>query len=335
MGFEPERARKGFIMAQIFHLVGIDVGKKFLDCKRRPDNARLRVANDAEGWAKLAAWIADAVGAGGRADSVRVGFEASGGYERGAVEYLMALGHDVRLLHAQRVKKFREATGGRAKNDAIDADAVLDFTAHCELTAKLPDRARDALTQWLNLREALVGQRTRLKNLREHQAGGRIARITEAQMAQVARAIADVDRDIAAAIGANPDFAALRRQLTSVPGVGPVLAATLIARVPELGRIDRHHIAALVGVAPFDDDSAERRGKRSIGGGRAEVRRALYMAALAATRYNTAIKAFYLRLRKSGKAAKVALVACMRKLIAILNAMVAQGTAWREPQPQA
>jgi transposase len=313
-------------MAQIAFVVGIDVSKAWLDCYRHPDGARVRVSNDADGWAALRRWLGDE-------PILRVGLEASGGYERCVAEQLVAAGFTVRVLDPARVRYFARALGRRAKNDRIDARVIAEFLATCEVNASttLPDKDRRRLAELLGLRQALLDSRNGLANVAEHLRERRFAALAARHIARFERDVAALERLVADTIAANPQFARAAQLLLSAKGVGLILAATLIARLPELGTLSRRQIAALVGVAPFDDDSGDTTGRRKIQGGRAAVRRVLYMAAMgAATRHNPTLKAFYQRLRKLGKLPKVALVACMRKLLTILNAMLAHDTPWRD-----
>lgn len=311
-------------MAQVAFSVGIDVSKPWLDVYRHPDGRRARFSNDATGWKALLAWLDDA-------PIIRIGLEASGGYERAVAEQLMAAGYAVRVLDPARVRYYALALGRLAKNDRIDARTIAEFTAHGDRPSKALDKARERLTELLNLREALSDNHTRLAQVAEHLRDKAFARSTATHLAKLDRDIERIERRLEEAIAGNEPFVRLSRLLRSAKGVGPILAATLIARVPELGMLTNRQIAALIGVAPFDDDSGPSKGKRHIKGGRARVRRVLYMATMvAATRHNPVLNAYYQRLIAAGKLPKVALVACMRKLLTILNTMVAKGETWRD-----
>jgi transposase len=316
-------------MARIVCFVGIDVSKLWLDVYRHPDGRRGRFGNDVAGWDALTDWLADV-------PVVRIGMEASGGYERDVAGRLAAAGFAVRVLDPARVRYYARALGRRAKNDRIDARSIAEFTAHDDRPGKVLDKARDRLVELLNLREALSDNRARLTALAEHLRDKSFVRSTTLHLAKLDRDIKRLERHLADEIATNEAFAPLARLLRSAKGVGPILAATLIARLPELGTLHRRHIASLVGVAPFDDDTGQTKGKRVIKGGRARVRQVLYMAAMvAATSRNPRLKAFYRHLREAGKPPKVALVACMRKLLTILNAMVASGQPWRDTADRA
>ena len=311
-------------MAQVAFSVGIDVSKSWLDIYRHPDGRRARFSNDAAGWKELLAWLDEA-------PIVRIGLEASGGYERAVAEQLMAAGYVVCVLDPARVRYYARALGRLAKNDRIDARTIAEFTAHGERASNVLDKERERLRELLNLREALSDNRIRLAHAAEHLRDKVFARSAATHLAKLDRDILRIERHLEDIIAASQTFTPLSRLLRSAKGVGLILAATLIARVPELGTLTNRQIAALIGVAPFDDDSGPIKGKRHIRGGRARVRRILYMATMvAATRHNPLLKAYYQRLIAAGKLAKVALVACMRKLLTILNTMVARGETWRD-----
>jgi transposase len=316
-------------MAQIALCVGIDVSKPWLDVYRHPDGAQARFSNDADGWAALLAWL-DGV------SIVGIGVEASGGFERGIVEALQDKHLPVCILDPWRVRLFARARGRRAKNDRIDARVIAEFTALGELACKLPDRARDRLGELLAARQCLIEASTRLGNVAEHMRDRRTTVLLRKQAGVLACQVDRLEQLIGEAIAAEADFSRIARLLMSVKGVGLILAATLIARLPELGTLNRRKICALVGVVPFDNDSGGRSGQRHIQGGRTFVRNVLYMATMgAATRHNPRLMAHFRHLRAQGKEPKVAIVACMRKLLTILNAMLATNQPWRELAPAA
>lgn len=310
-------------MAQIVGTVGIDVSKAVLDVVRLPCRTKLRVSNDPVGWAALVAWLE-------RWPAVRIGLEASGGYEQGVLAHLQAAGQEVYLLDAWAVRQFARAGGRRAKTDAIDALVIARYVGVFDLHPAKPCAERRALAELVKARLSLVEMQTQLANWAEH-GNGELIRLGESYGRRLRADIARLERKIAERIKAHAGFAQGAELLTSAKGVGLGTAATLLALLPELGRLRREQIAALVGVAPFDDDSGTRTGKRAIAGGRRPVRRALYMAALTGIRFNPVLKAFYQRLRGRGKEGKVALTACMRKLITILNAMLRDGRPWQPP----
>lgn len=310
-------------MAPTEIVIGIDCGKCSLDAAVFPGPGHIRVTNDQAGFRALLAWVAEHGG-------VRVGLEASGGYERAARNCLMAAGMAVRVFDPARVRHFAKAKGRRVKTDPIDAGVIAEFTATFPDAAAVGvDAAREELAGLIGARNVLVEKRADLLKAASlaPAAGGTVLMQAAEQMAGgIAELAARIDREVAK----NADLAARVEALQSAPGVGPVTARSLVARLPELGHVSAAAIAALVGVAPFDDDSGQHHGHRHIAGGRADVRKALYMATLSATRTKGVIGAFYQRLRASGKKPKVALVACMRKFVVRLNAMLATGDTWQE-----
>jgi transposase len=300
---------------------GIDVSKPWLDVAIWPTREEIRVNRDAAGLARLIVWLGDH-------EVTRVGLEASGGYEREALDTLQAAGFEVALLNALRVRRFAEAKGRLAKNDRVDARTVAQFTA-VMLEQVPPQRRRDLdeLVELLTYRNRLVGWCTDCSNQLEHLRDRGLRKAVVQRQASFERERAKIDTRLADLIAGHGDWNALARRLRTVPGVGPVVSASLIALLPELGTLSRRAIASLVGLAPFDHDSGKHRGERHIKGGRKAVRDALYMAALSARQYNPPIAVFAKRL--AGKQPKVVLTACMRKLLVTLNAMVRDSTDWR------
>lgn len=255
-------------MAQVVRTVGVDPCKRELVARSWPCGQQLTVANDRDGWRKLSEWCS-ALGAD------RIALEATGGYEYGAAEFLSAAQHSVVLHDPRRVRRFREALS-KAKNDVSDAEANARFAQVIECAPFIPDKMRLRLREWLALRQNLVDARVRLANVVEHLTVGEPQRAAERQIAALTATLATLDRRIVRLLGTEPRFAPTVRILSSAPGVGPVLTATLVALVPELGQLSRHAIARLIGVAPLDDDSGPRHGARHIAGGRKRVRRILY-----------------------------------------------------------
>jgi transposase len=315
-------------MAQQVWCAGIDIGKDQLDIAvwSKPD-AVLQVSHDSDGLARLIAWLREH-------NVVRVGLEASGGYERDVIDTLEDAGLMVALLNPRRVRRFAEAKGRLAKNDRADARTIGEFTAKMLDSDPAPrDRSRDPLVEHLTMRRRIMGWIEDCASALEHLRDVALRKALQARRRMFERDLATQNKRIAALIDSHPDWAATARRLRTVPGVGPVLAQTLIALLPELGQLSRRAIAALVGVAPFDDDSGKRHGARAIEGGRAAVRHVLYMAALVGKRRNPVLAAFARRL--VGKKPKVIITACMRKLIVTLNAMVRDGRDWMAPQAAA
>ena len=312
-------------MTQMQAVVGLDVSAAKVDVCILPGDVQCTLANDSQGFAALLALLAE--------HAVRTAvLEASGGCERAVVKALRVAGLAVQVVDPKRVRDFARAAGRRAKNDRIDARMIACFAQLFPGRLDAHDPDREALAELVGAREGLSDSRIRLANQARYR-GRRAARPVARLLKPLDRAIAALDRAIARYLAQRPRFAALARRLATVPGVGPVLSANLIARLPELGHLDRRALAALVGVAPFDHDTGEHKGQRRISGGRKALRGVLYMAAMsAATRHNPVLKAFYRRLRARGKQAKVALVACMRKLLHILNTMIARQQDWAPTQ---
>ena len=305
-------------------LIGIDVSKAQLDVAVSPSGETTGFANTDGGIEELVAW------AKGVQPHLIV-LEATGGLEMLATGRLTAADFPVAVVNPRQVRDFAKATGRLAKTDRIDAQVIAQFgQAIKPVPRALKDEETQRLSALLVRRRQLVDMLTAEKN-RLSRAHLRIQKDVKQHIAWLEKRITKTEGELAAAIKASPIWRAKEKILTSAGGVGPVLATTLLCRLPELGDLNRRQISALVGVCPFNRDSGTMRGKRSIFGGRADVRAALYMSTLAATRLNPPIKAFYDRLIRAGKLPKVALTACMRKLLTILNAMVKNHQPW---QPQ-
>jgi len=304
--------------------VGIDVAKAELEVVVRPSGARWTVTNDGSGLAQLQERLQVL------APSLIV-LEATGGYEVAVVAALAMAALPVVVLNARQVRDFARATGRLAKTDAIDAGVLAHFAEVVRPPVRpLPDAMTQSLQAWLMRRRQLVEML-----LAEEQRRSRAPRPIQRQIDQHVRwlraQLGAVEKDLAQTLRESPVWREKDNLLRSVPGVGPVLTTTLLGDVPELGQLNRKQIAALIGVAPLNRDSGTYRGRRAVWGGRARVRATLYMATLTAARYNPVIRAFYERLVAAGKPKKVALTACMRKLLTILNAMIARRTAWKPP----
>jgi transposase len=302
--------------------VGIDVSKRWLDVAIRPDGESLRVAHTDEGIAGLIARIENL-------SPALIVLEATGGLEMPLVAALAVARLPAVVVNPRQARDFAKATGTLAKTDALDASVLAHFAQAVRPEPRpLADAETQALAGWLARRrqlvEMLVAERHRLHTAAAALQPGIREHITWLQMR-----LGDADAELAKAVKASPCWREQDQLLRSVPGVGPVLAVTLLADLPELGRLDRKQIAALVGVAPFNCDSGQFRGKRAIKGGRASVRAALYMGALVAAQHNPIIRALYRRLLSVGKPKKLALVACMRKLLTILNAILRSGRGWQ------
>jgi transposase len=256
--------------------------------------------------------------------------EATGGYERALVAACVAVGLPVAVVNPRQVRAFAQALGRTAKTDDIDGHVLAEFGARMQPTARaISDGETQALAALVVRRRQLV-EMIGMERRRLEQAPptGKITRDLRNHIRWLERRVEHVDEEIGTAIQASAVWRVQDDLLRSVPGIGPTTARTLLAELPELGRLDRRCIAALVGVAPFNCDSGQQRGQRHIWGGRAAVRAVLYMAAVSGTRHNPVLRAFYRRLRDAGKPAKVALVATMRKLLTIVNTMIKHQTTW-------
>jgi len=308
--------------------VGVDVAKAELVVAARPSDERWSVANDERGARTLAERLK-------RDAPALVVLEATGGYELAAVAALAAAGLPVVVANPRQVRDFARATGQLAKTDRIDAGVLALFAERVRPEVRpLPNEEAQELDAVLTRRRQLLEMLTAERN-RLGQVAGRgrrpVKKSLKAHIAFLERELRVADTDLGAMVRASPAWREKDDLLRSVPGVGPVLSLTLLADLPELGRLSRREVAKLAGVAPLARDSGTLRGHRYVHGGRASVRAVLYMAALVATRRNPVIRAFYERLLAAGKPKKLALVACMRKLLTILNAMARSGVRWEAP----
>lgn len=306
--------------------VGIDVCKRWLDVHIRPSAVSFRVSNDNSGINELQARLVPAAQVG------RVILEATGGYEREAAIKLEQQGYAVVVINARQSRHFAKSINQFAKTDRLDASLLAHFGEALQpavrpLASETQRQLQDLVTRRRQLVETLTVEQNRCQRLR-----GAAQEDVEAHIDWLKERIQHLDGQIAQQVEHCEQWREQRRQLTTVPGVGAVVATTLLAELPELGQLCRQKIAALAGVAPLNLDSGESVGKRRIFGGRSRVRQVLYMATLVAVRHNPRIRACYEHFQQDGKAKKVALVACMRKLLTILNAMVKQGTDWNPPQ---
>jgi transposase len=259
--------------------------------------------------------------------------EATGGYETAIAAACAGAGLPVAVVNPRQVRAFAQAVGQIAKTDGIDATVLARFGAQVQPVPRaLPDAATQALAALVSRRRQLLDMLGAEQRRLAQATTTPVRRDLRTHIRWLERRLADVDADLTNSIQRSPLWRVQDNLLQSVPGIGPTTARTLLAELPELGHLDRRSIAALVGVAPFNRDSGRWRGHRTIWGGRASVRATLYMAALVAARHNPPLRAFYHRLRAAGKAPKVALVAVMRKLLTILNAMVRHQQPWK-PTP--
>jgi transposase len=304
--------------------IGIDVSKAQLDVAVRPSGECWQSPNDEAGLQQLIERLR------GLQPQVIV-LEASGGWEVLAASSLAEAGLPVAVVNPRQVRAFARAIGQLAKTDVLDAHLLARFGEVVQPASRpLPDAEQQALSARLARRRQVVGmlvaERNRLGTSRAP-VRGRV----QAHIRWLEQELADLDDELGRTIRSSPVWREREALLRSVPGIGPTVALTLLAELPELGQLDRKRIAALVGLAPLNCDSGTRRGKRLVWGGRAQVRCALYMAALVAARHNPTIRSFYLRLLHAGKPKLVALTACMHKLLLILNALVRQQTAFHAP----
>ena len=297
--------------------------KDGLDVAARPSGEVWKFAHTAAGIRKLLKKLsAQAV--------ALVCMEATGGYEQQLAGALADAGFEVAVVNPRRMRRFADAAGNLAKTDALDARIIARYAEVMNPPRwQRPDPALAELKELASRRGQLVEQRVREKNRRAKSAGTLVGRDLTVSVNWLTARIGRIDRALPGMISADAALKSRYDRLLSVPGVGPGLALTLLTSMPELGSLNRRAIAALAGVAPYSRDSGTFRGRRAIWGGRARVRSALYMAALSASRYNPAIKSFYDRLVARGKPKKVALTACMRKLLTILNDMTRRDEYWR------
>jgi len=300
-------------------VVGIDVSKDWLDVAMGSES--LRFANDADGISELTARLRDA--------GAQLGvMEATGGYETQAATAIVGAGLRLAVVNPRQVRDFAKATGRLAKSDRIDAHVIAAFGQAVDpQIVRLPDEETLELQGLIARRSQLVGMRVQESN-RLPRMKGAMRKQIKAHIAWLDKAIDEVNTDLTARLRTSAVWREKDELYRSMKAIGPITSGTLMASLPELGTLDRRAIAALVGVAPFNRDSGKFRGRRTIWGGRAQVRHILYMAAFTAIRSNPVIRDFYERLIARGKPHKVALVACMRKMITILNAMARSNTPW-------
>lgn len=305
--------------------VGIDVAKAWLDVGVHPGGQTWRVGHDDDGIAEVVA----------RLEAERpalVVVEATGGLEVAVVAALVAAEVPVQVVNPRQVRDFAKATGRLAKTDRLDALVLARFGVAVRPAPRpIPDAALGEVRALVARRRQLQAMVIAEKN-RRASAPPRLHAQLDAHLTWLRRAVADLDRDLDRTIRGTPAWQASVTRWRTIPGVGPVVSATLLADLPELGTLTRQQIAALVGVAPLNRDSGARRGTRSCWGGRAQVRTTLYMGTVVATRCNPTIRAHYQRLLDAGKPKKLALIACVHKLLTILNAITRHSTVWH-PAP--
>lgn len=302
--------------------VGVDVSKLKLDVSVQPLNENFTCSNDQVGYKKLYKRLPKSV--------TMVVFEATGGYEMNVAKFLSEKAIPIAIVNPRQVRDFAKATGKLAKTDKIDSNIIALFAEKLEpKETTLPNKKQQELSELRTRRAQVVDMITMEKN-RLDKVSKLIAKSIKKTITFLEKELKALDEKLKEQIEKDEELSKKDQILRSVKGVGPVLSATLLAELPELGKLDRKKIAALVGVAPFNRDSGKFLGGKTVWGGRASVRSILYMAALVASRNNPKIKAFYEKLCAAGKAKKVALTACMHKLLLILNAMIKSGEIWNE-----
>lgn len=301
--------------------MGIDVSKSVLDVAMRPDGKILTFANDQSG-------IASCLRLARKSSPAAIVVESTGGVEAALVASLAAASLPVAVVNPRQVRDFAKATGKLAKTDRLDAQVLAHFAEAIRpkprrLVAAEQQVFADLLTRRRQIIGMLVSEKNRLSTARSD-----VAKDIRAHIRWLQKRLKQIDAELHAQVASSSVWREKDELLRSIPGVGPTLSMTLLAQLPELGSLDRKQIAALVGVAPLNRDSGNFRGRRQVFGGRKEVRTVLYMATLSAIRHNTAIRHFWARLRANGKVSRVALVACMRKLLTILNAIIRTTQPW-------
>lgn len=317
---------KGERMNKDLVYVGIDVSKSSLDMAVHQSKPQRSFSNDEKGIAQAVRYLVSL-------DPALVVLEATGGLEMLLVAALGVAGIPTAVANPRQVRDFARATGRLAKTDALDAEVIAHFAAAIHPDARpVPEPIARELAAIIARKRQLQQMLTAEQN-RLHTAAKRVAVQIKAHIVWLEQELDNVDNDLGQMVKESPVWRAKDDLLRTVPGVGPATSTSLLAGLPELGNLDRKQIAALVGLAPLNRDSGTMRGKRTVHGGRASVRGALYMPTLVATRYNPVIKAFYQHLVSLGKPKKVALTACMHKLLIILNAMLRDNAPWHQSVP--
>jgi transposase len=306
--------------------VGIDVCKQRLDVAIRPIGEVLSVANDETGVKHLTKVLR-------KWSPQLIVLEATGGYERGATSSLMKAGLAVAVVNPRQVRSFARALGKLAKTDPIDANILAHFAEAVQPPVRpVVDQQQEEIGQLVARRRQLVEMMVAERN-RRVSASGSVQRDIDATLRFLQTRLDKVNNEMRALISKHPEWSLKAKILNTVPGVGSVLISSMIADLPELGSLNHKQVAALVGVAPFNNDSGGLKGRRRIWGGRSHLRSLVYMSVISGIRCNEKIQAFYRRLVAAGKAPKVAIVACMRKLLVILNAMLRTEQEWRSATP--
>jgi transposase len=306
--------------------VGIDVGKTWLDLAVWGSDEVERVSNDAEGVAKIMKQVMEL-------GPQLIAVEATGGYEQTVVQTMLLAGLPVAVANPTRVRALAKATGKLAKTDVIDAGLIAEYACKVQPPALAPKEAHEIrLRALVKRREQMLGMRTGEQNRLGTAQNSLQADIRE-HIEWLTDRIERLEAEIEELVDSLPEWKSQAERLDSIPGVGLITAVTVLAEMPELGQLNRQKIAALAGLAPFNRDSGKKSGKRRIFGGRKSIRRVLYMACLSATRWNPVIRSMFERLMEKGKLFKVAITACMRKMLTIMNAMTRDQVLWRPSIP--
>ena len=304
------------------HVVGIDIAKYQFDLHLLPEDRTAHYRNNPQGITDCCRFLA-------RLQPEAIVLEATGGYEQALTIELQAAGLPVIVVNPRRVRHYARAMGLIAKTDAIDARVLAEFATSPRLSRReLPDASARQRMAWVARRDQLVQSHVAEANRLEHATDPLVVKSLRQMLTLLEKQIAMIDRKLAEHIAADPQLQRKAEIIDSIPGLGLITATVLVTRLPELGRVNRHQIAALVGVAPINRDSGQYRGKRMTGGGRLRIRSALYMPMLAVIRCNPPMRAFYLRLLAAGKSKMTAIVAAMRKLLTILNTMIQRNQLW-------
>src|SRR6266566_2489961 len=322
LGVSPHQQERDTKMAKL-SFGGIDVSKDRLDVMILPEERCSSVPNDAAGWADLVERLSGS-------SIAAIGIEASGGYERGVMRALLAAGMPVRQVNPFKLRQFARASGVLAKNDPLDARMIASFVTIMTRPAQRQTPAAERLAEILAIRRQLSAEKVAAENASRLLEDAMLQRLSRRRIVRLAADIDLLDKRMVEIVATDDALVHCYRLLTSMPGVGAVLACTLIALLPELGRMSRKQVAALVGVAPYAFESGTLKGRRCIWGGRAHIRQVLYMAAMSASNWNPVLKAFHDRLTAAGKLPKVVIVAVMRKMITMLNAMVRDDVVWAD-----
>lgn len=304
-------------------IIGIDISKKYLDCAIHPKGCKARFTNDDKGFEKLLLWSMPY-------DITLIIVEATGGYEIPVLLAMYEAGHSVARINPRWIKDFAKATGALAKTDMLDAKMIAIYGEKMQPRPYKPAAPdAQAIKQLCTRRRQLLDSWTMENNRRQQCRNDYVYRLHQHHLNFIERQLKEVEELLDEMIKSNENWQRKRDIIESIPGVGSATAKTLLAELPELGSLNKKQIASMVGVAPMNRDSGNKRGYRAIMGGRAAIRKVLYMTAVgAATRNNPLMKTFYEKLVKKGKKKKVALVAVMRKLIVIINAMIKKDLQW-------